>query len=392
MLRVLVAVLVVVLSTTPVVAATGVQGPPGERVATTVTDGCTGGVDATTANGTTDVSIDALVAPGFAYDRLRNASAVAAAMDEGILVTAPENSVAEGDVAVHRIELSGNATGLMDRLAAQQRGSPTANFQALVETDGINFGYIGPSTCPPEMALNETIDRGALRVVPDRRTDTLYVLVDVDEAVYERDGERSTEKWVLQMHHMKLTLQPSSGLVSREVSARDHYDVERARATFSEAGDDSHLSLDAAPERTVGGRTNVAAGRNLTVDLAFEDGSTMTRTVTVHVHHDEWDPYRQYHATFDLSNVTGGTEVEVIVRDGEAVVGRTTGTVGTASSPTPTTTAPPTTETDTASPTPSTTAPQTETAPGTSESTPGFGAAGAVLALTVAVALHRRRR
>lgn len=258
------------------------------------------------ADGDRNVSVTTWVAPASAHDELRNASAVADAVDAGRVtpLDAEDPTVATTDLAVHRIELNGSATDLLDRLAAQDRGSPTANFRALVQGEGVAFRYSGPSACPPRLALNETVERGALWVVPDRANESLWVVADVDELVYyalRSDTEFAPDdRWDWGHHGVSLALRRSSGLVGANVTAESHYEAEDPRATFL-ARTEGLVRLSAGGNRTVRGRTTVAPGTEIRVQLRPVEAPTGRLNATTTVNRTG-----NFTAAFDLSGVGDG--------------------------------------------------------------------------------------
>lgn len=257
-------------------------------------------------DGDRNVSVTTWVAPASAHDELRNASAVADAVDAGRVTSLdPEDpTVATTDLAVHRIELNGSATDLLDRLTAQDRGSPTANFRALVQGEGVAFRYSGPSACPPRLALNETVERGALWVVPDRANESLWVVADVDELVYyalRSDTEFAPDdRWDWGHHGVSLALRRSSGLVGANVTAESHYEAEDPRATFL-ARSEGLVRLSAGGNRTVRGRTTVAPGTEIRVQLRPVEAPTDRLNATTTVNRTGG-----FAAAFDLSGVDDG--------------------------------------------------------------------------------------
>lgn len=305
----LVAVLAVLLVASAVVPAVSVGAPP-ESVATAQRSdvpnslACGFGAGSATLNdGDRNVSVTTLVAPESADGELENASAILAAMDAG-RVTAlgtDDPTVATSDLVIHRFELNGSATDLLDRLAARDRGSPTENFRALVREDGVEFAYHGPTACPPEMALNATVERGALRVVPDRENGALHVLLDLDEAAYySRGGDTEIEddhRWDRGHHSIRLSLRRSSGLVAENVTANAHYDADDPGATF-EARTEGLVRLSAASDRTIRGHATVAPGSEIRVQLRPVEASTGQLNATATVNRS-----RGFAAEFDLSGV-----------------------------------------------------------------------------------------
>jgi PGF-CTERM protein len=302
----LVAVLAALLVASVVVPAAAMAATPESVVATQQsagTDSLTCGFSrsATADEGTNpNVSITTWVAPGSAYGELENASAIAAATDAERVTPLgdDEPTVATTDTAVHRIELNGSAVGFLDRLAAQERGSPTENFRHLVREEGIEFRYIGPSACPPRLALNETVERGSLRVVADRENETLYVLLDVDEAVYQRPGSSSgADDWDWGHHAISLELERSSGLVAESVTAESHYDAEDSQVTFA-AETEGLVRASAKSNQTVRGHTSVAPGTEIRVQLRPVEAPTgrLNATTTANLS-------KGFDAEFDLSDV-----------------------------------------------------------------------------------------
>lgn len=286
-----------------------------------------------------NVSVTTWVAPAGSYDELQNASAIAAIAGTRSLTRVGSGEVANGDVVVHRLRLNGSATQLLDGLAAQNRGSPTANFQALVQREGVEFRYVGASACPPELALNATIERDALRVVPDRENDALYLLVDVDDAMFDPPGDTgpTADGWELGRHAMSLELRRSSGLVAENVTVKADYDVAERRASFV-APTEGLVQLSPASNQTIRGHTTVAPGTEIRVLLRPVEASTGPLGATATVNRS-----RGFEARFDLSGISGDALYAVRVagmeRDEDfrsvtiAAVGNATGAVVFAGTP-----------------------------------------------------------
>ncbi len=319
----LVALLAVATLAAPVA---GLDGPAGTtpRDRTTCGSGAAG-IDATDAPTATNASISAttLVAPAGTDDRLRNASAIAAAVEAGWLTPVGDERVASDDVVVHRFALEGAATGLLDGLVATNRTRPTAAFLALVRRPGVAFDYAGgPTSCPDEVALNATAERGALRVVPDRDHGRLYLVVYPDRFVVRPVGEPTTEIGALWYFRASLALSPESELVGTAVGATAEFDVRDRAATLPR----SVVNVSAGRNRTVAGTTTVAPGTDLRVRLQPLDGATETRAATATVARNG-----TFAARFDLSGV-GQAVYEVRVPGVERVdPGRPLVVVGNAS-------------------------------------------------------------
>lgn len=290
------------------------------------------------------LSLETFVAPEREYDALRNASAFHAARESGTLTPADagvdrthgERVVAYRDVVVHRLSLNGSATGLLDRLAARE-GSPTANFRALAAGDDLSVEYRGATACPPELALNASLDRGAIRAVPDRPNDTLYLAFDTDRLLFHPldDGEPTTDTFVKGHHGFGLTLRAESGLVSEDATVGADYRVEDAGASFVSRRD-GLVEVEAERRQRLRGRTTLAPGSELTVRLHPLDatGDPFAANATV-------NRSRAFTATFDLSNASGdlfavgvaGITDPPVVEGGATLVavGDATGAVVTAS-------------------------------------------------------------
>lgn len=302
-----------------VATATASEGasPQAETYARSDVTTCGSGVRSTAesadvaADGSGNLLLDTFVAPGADYDRLTDADALATAREAGTLTPASDGVdltwedelVAYRDVIVHRIALNGSATGLFDRLAAQERGSLTENFRALAAGDDVEFEYIGATACPPELALNASIERGAFRVVPDRENDALFLVLDTDRLLFHPlgGGEPTTDTFVRGHHGLTLTLRESSGLVARNVTVESHYDVADAKVAFT-APHEGFVQVSLAENQTVRGRTTLAPGSEVEVALHpyTANGGVVTATATV-------NRSREFAAKFDLTNVSSGT-------------------------------------------------------------------------------------
>jgi hypothetical protein len=305
----LLAVLAALLVASAAVPAVSLASDPKSVVATQQAEmpesrTCGFGASASNDEANRNVSIATLVAPGSAYGELRNASAIAAATDDGrVTPLGDESRMATTDIAVHRIELNGSATGLLDRLAGQDQGSATENFRALVQGEDVQFHYVGPTACPPELALNATIERGALRVAPDRKNGALYVLLDVDRAAYYSRGSDTQiedgNKWDWGRHAITFRMLESSGLVAENVSVHTDYDAEDAQATF-EAKTEGLVRVSAESNQTVRGHTTVAPGSEIRVQLRPVEASTGRLNASATVNRSQ-----EFAAQFDFSGVDG---------------------------------------------------------------------------------------
>lgn len=267
----------------------------------------TGGTSAGAAN----VSIETLVAPGASYDQLTSPAALRAARANGTLVPASRGIdrtyvdalVAYRDVTVLRIALDGNATALADRLAAGDGSSPTQRFRTLVTNGTIGFEYWGPSACPPELALNATVDHGALRVLPDADNETVSLVLDTDRLLFHPldGGEPTTDTRVHGTHRFELRLQKSGEMGNRTVSGGADYDVRRGHAELV-SRHEGLVRVDAQDGQHLRGRTTLAPGSELTVRLVPYVGTDETEVASATVERN-----RTFDVRFDLSETTNRT-------------------------------------------------------------------------------------
>ena len=150
-------------------------------------------------------------------------------------------------------------------------------------------------------ALNETIERGALRVVPDRENGTLHIVLDVDRAAYYSLGSdteiEDDNKWDWGRHAITLKMPKSSGLVTENVSVRTDYDADDPEATFA-AETEGLVRASAESNQTVRGHTTVAPGTEIRVQLRPVEASAEKLNATTTVNRS-----RGFAARFDLSGV-----------------------------------------------------------------------------------------
>lgn len=241
--------------------------------------------------GAENVSVRSFVAPGRTFDALRTASALREYRANGTLSPAnvgvdrtwEDGVVAMRDVAVVRFGLNGSATGLLDRLAAQDADSTTANFVELLAEPGFEFQYWGASACPPELALNASVENGAFRVVADRTNDSLSLVLDVDRLLFDAPGgeEPTRDTYVKGHNRVSLTLRGSTGLVSDDATVRQGYRLDDARVAFDEGFDG--LARVGAGNWTLAGTTTLAPETRLRIVLHpyTASGDAVPVTVTV---------------------------------------------------------------------------------------------------------------
>ncbi|MFB6353343.1 MAG: hypothetical protein ABEJ92_04590 [Halobacteriales archaeon] len=270
--------------------------------------GPAGGVDA--AARSTALTVRTYVAPGAHYDRLTGPAALRHARENGTLTPASvgvhrtyeDEVVAYRDVVVHRVRLNGSAVELADRLAGGN-GSTTQRFVELVANGTVRFELWGATACPPELALNASLDRGALRVLADPANDTVSVVLDTDRLLFDPPGSGgpTTDTFVHGLNRFVLELPAAGGLVNASVGVDNGYHVEPAAAELG-GRYEGLLRVDPASGQTLSGRTSLAPGNRLNVTLVPVAGVDDIEVVRTTV-----DRARAFTAVVDLADVPDGT-------------------------------------------------------------------------------------
>lgn len=329
------------LAIAPAVSAAATLPADGgsERLSRSCGIGTDGTVDDATRSA--NLTVQTLVAPGDRYDRLTSPAALRAARANGTLTPASvgvdrtweDDVVAYRDVAVHRVTLSGNATTLADRLEAANGTSPTERFRSLLDDGSVEFAYLGPTACPPDLAVNASFDAGAIRVVPDPVNDTVAFVLDLDRLRFHPlgGGEPTTDTRVLGHHSFELGL-PAGGLVGSAVAVGTGYQVERGAAELV-GRHDGLVRVDPAADQILRGRTRLAPGSTVAVRLV-----PYTRADSVVSARGTVDRSREFAVSVDLGSVPDGaiyvvgfesiTEPPVVNAGGTFVaVGNATGAI-----------------------------------------------------------------
>lgn len=260
---------------------------------------------ASPSDGAGGLTIETFVAPNGSYDRLASPAALRAARTAGWLSPAaggPDRTwadeiVAHRDVVVHRLSLSGDATTLADRLDADPPA--TERFAELAARGTINFEYWGPSACPPELALNATVEHGALRVLTDPENDTVALVLDADRLRFDPlDGDEPTTdpRTVLGFHRLRMELPGAGPLAQRTVAAEAGYHVYPAAAELG-TRHDGLARFEATAGQRLRGRTTLAPGTELELTLVAYAGADRNVSATTVV-----GPNRSFAATVDLAD------------------------------------------------------------------------------------------
>ncbi|WP_435119710.1 BGTF surface domain-containing protein [Halolamina sp. C58] len=312
------------------------------------------------------------------------AADVSALVDAGAVTE--DSSITMGDYAIHEI----SATGIEGLIAAD------GGFADAIESGslGLTVEQTNQIQNRDPKTLNVTSSLNAIDVISG--DGTYYVLVDLDSAEFERNGD---DVDLASGDEFEATFTVADDRLLGSTSDDDHesvsatFEVESTSTSFAS----EPVQVEAAEGQTIAGQTNQAPGTELTIRVRSVDtqpGFYHTDTVTVGADGN-------FEATFDFSDQSTGDTFTVSVRkagseltqvDGEVVesVGTETATATATATETATATATATEapETETEAPDTETEQPDTET---TTTTTPGFGVAVALVALLAAALLAGRR-
>ena len=308
---------------------------------------------------------------------------VATLIEDGSLTR--DDTVAGGDYVVHQVR----ATGLEGVFENSSSAFAALNSSSL----DVSVEQTNPGRNADPKVLNLTASEDAVTVIEG--DGAFYVVVDTDEAVFDRDGRQvGAANGEAFDATVSVTDDRLLGSDDAEESVSATFEVVEPTVAF---GGDT-VEVSAAENRTVSGTTSVAPGTEFTVQIR-SDGGVQPRffdsqTVTVR-------PDGSFSAAFDLSEQSAGDTFGVSTSDapasasadGEVVAVEETTTETTETTAETATGATETaTETTTETTTRATAEPDTTTETTTTESTgPGFGAVVAVVALAAATLLATRR-
>ncbi|QIB73518.1 PGF-CTERM sorting domain-containing protein [Halogeometricum borinquense] len=304
-----------------------------------------------------------------------------------------DDSLAFGDVAVHKLE----ASGLEGAIDAED--DVTSEFFALQTNDVISLSIEQTEAGANRDPYSLILGADNTTVIEDTENDTYYVYFDTNDVnTTARDLEADdglTANFTVLADEGNLTTD------DEQETVEDEYDLVEAEHTLEDP-----LNVSAMADQKVMGETTVAPGTelNLRVRSTGDTQPSFLKTSTVYVTENN-----TFSSMFDFSEQEAGDTYEITVRNGPADDQTAEGTVLAGDetetetvtetdngNETATTTEEPTTETATA-----TEEPTTETATATEETggedtetetgTPGFGAVVAVTALLAAALLAVRR-
>lgn len=269
------------------------------------TDGAVG--DATRA---ANLTIQTLVAPGDHYDRLTSPAALRAAGASGSLTPASvgvdrtyeDEVVAYRDVVVHRVSLNGSAATLADQLAGGNGTATTRRFAELLANGTVRLRYWGATACPPELALNASLDRGALRVLADPANDTVAFVLDLDRLLFypPGSGEPTTDTFVHGLHRFGLELPAAAGFVNASVRVENGYHVEPAGVVLASRFR-GLVRVEPIADSALQGRTTLAPGSEVALTLVPYAGADQTVRERAKV-----DRAREFAVDVDLADAPSG--------------------------------------------------------------------------------------
>lgn len=257
-----------------------------------------------------NLTLETFVAPGASYDRLTSPAALRAARQNGSLNPASvgvdrsyeDEVVAYRDVIVHRVALNGSAAALVDRLAGANASSPTERFRSFLANGTLGLEYHGPSACPPELAVNASLDAGAIRVVPAPADDTVAFILDTDRLRFHPlDGGEPTTDTLVFGHHSFAIAMPAGGLTEARARVENGYTVEPAAAEL-DSRHEGLVRVEPAADQLLEGRTTFAPGSEITVRMVpyvGADGAVVARATV--------DRSRRFAVSVDLGTVPDGT-------------------------------------------------------------------------------------
>ncbi len=213
--------------------------------------------------------------PGSAFDNYQTADEMGNAVRRGEYASMDDDD-AWTDSTLYRIE----GTGLFGPLRSADGDSPEERLVAAStdDSDGdepIFFEATASGHWEGDHGLNlsESVDNGAINVVPDSERGVLYL--EVDHTDLEVDTYRDMEFDYLYGWHLFVDTAYGTGDGVDVISSLDNPQV-----TFPDRGDTAVVRP--APEQTVTGRTNVAPGTRVTtvIDPGL-GGDHQTRSTTV---------------------------------------------------------------------------------------------------------------
>lgn len=201
------------------------------------------------------------------------------------------------------------APGIAGALAAQPGGSWSTRLADLATSDGFHVSLREDlATVNLEQSpVRYRLEGPGVRLLPDARNDTYYLVLDVDTAPLETvSGDRRRQVDDGDWFDANLTVGPASGLVERRRTAtvQDVAVVEPSVVL----GDHTEPYVAARPNQRLSARTNLPTGVNVTVTV-WTAASDYERRLTVPVTAGPWG--NRVNATLNLTAVPRGATLVV---------------------------------------------------------------------------------
>lgn len=260
-------------------------------------------------------SLTSMVAPKGSFSSLVTSRDVSAQREAGNLTGrtgAGTVAVAEEDVLVLRFR----ATGFSGLLAAQPGDDATERFQSLVDGDALTFEVEQTNPASGRVPATLMLNRDGVRLVTNVNRDAYFLVVDTERAHYRRDddGEIRSGLPLGARFEANLTVEGPSGLTS---DGPEHVGVpvrvvERS-ATLRTHEESGRSFVDPARGQTITGRTTLAPGSTLTVEVTADDGD-FQRSRTVRV--QPGDDLGTFETGVNLQALEENTTIEISAHEG----------------------------------------------------------------------------
>ncbi|WP_276300333.1 BGTF surface domain-containing protein [Halorussus lipolyticus] len=321
--------LVVILLVTAAVPATAVGAtaePPSATVSTSVADSSTAESASADEEANVTTSTDQSANATVSVHGLRTWTATGSADLSGLrdLREAEDSGNLTRSAVVARndtLVLELRASGLAGAIAAEEGPNATARFVAFLNRSGASLDVYDLPGPEQQRAYLDVTDHSAVSVVPDPRNDSYYLAVETSE-VNVTDGDGGTpannrRPWG--GHVANFTLRKSSAVTDGDrETATTEFRIEDAEATLDAPDETDRVLLAPGPNQTVSGRTTLAPGHRVTVEVRGPDGEIRSETVRVR---NGTETAGRFAADFYLSGVPAGSNVEVWVgHDGDSLL------------------------------------------------------------------------
>lgn len=249
-------------------------------------------------------------APGNDYDQLETVGDVRGGIDNGAVTRA--DTVAHGDVAV--LALTG--PGLLGAIEANSNASKTkaAALADLETTTGNPVVHVRqqdppPNQDPARLDLERTAADDGLRILTDRPSGTVYLVVRTDRAVLKIPEQDTRDLRSDDEMRVNLTLGPDYGVQGSERSATQDWEMTERRVTF-DAARDGPAHVRQAGCQVVSGQTSLAPGTELVLRAHGKTDETLIRSERPVVDRDG-----RFNAQLNFSSVSANETFDITVAD-----------------------------------------------------------------------------